>query len=436
MPIVNRPIITRRALGAALVLALCLVSGTRAGADPLRVPAYTAYLQPDPEPEGMDVSPPAGVTGWKDGKVSLVWHGELKAAGRLTPSVSLRLPPGDRSVLRLTVAGQSRTATAIGGPQPVVVAFGPVSVAAPGPIAITLAGLSKTGPGFGDVDGLLLGGPAALDAHFSQAETRGAPSVHLWYTTPKGAQITAFMNEVTVRESPLWSYFMACGFARGYFGIQVNSPTERRIIFSVWDSGKEPTDRSKVADDDRVRLIAKGPGVFSDSFGNEGTGGHSHLVYPWKTGQTYRFLVSAQPDGTGTIYSGYFYFPDRKAWGLIASFRAPKDGGYLHGLYSFNEDFNGANGFERRRAEFGPQWIKAADGQWAELRTARFTHTKDGVKERVDRAAGVVGGRFFLSNGGFVPVEAIRYGDEFTRRASGKQPEIVLPPQPTPAPAP
>lgn len=433
-------IITRCALGAALLLAPTLAPlAVNAGADPLRVPAYTAYLQPDPEPSGMDVSPPAGITGWKDGKVSLVWYGEMKAAGQLSPSVSLRLPPGDRSVLRITVEGQSRTATATGGPQPVVVAFGPVTVSAPGPVRVTLEGLSRTGPGFGDVDGLLLDGPAAQGAHFSQAETRGAPSVHLWYTTPKGAQIAAFTNEVTVRESPVWSYFMACGFTRGYFGIQVNSPTERRIIFSVWDSGKEPTDRSKVAADDRVRLIAKGPNVFSDSFGNEGTGGHSHLVYPWKTGRTYRFLVTAQPDGTGTIYGGYFYFPERKAWGLIASFRAPKDGGCLRGLYSFDEDFNGANGFEKRRAEFGPQWIRAADGPWTELRTARFTHTKDGVKERLDRAAGVVGGRFFLESGGFVPMEAVKYGDEFTRPAAGKQPKIVLPPlpqQPIPAPAP
>ncbi len=425
------PTLTRSALGAALIFAFALaLRATAAGADPLRVPAYTAYLQPAPEPDGMSVSPPSGVTGWTDGKVSLVWHGELKAAGPLSPSVSLHLPTGDRSTLRLTVAGQSWMATAVGGQQPVVIAFGPVTIPTSGPVRITLEGLSKTGPGFGDVDALLLDGPAAQGAHFSQAETRGAPSVHLWYTTPKGARITEFTNEVTVQASPLWSYFMACGFARGYFGIQVNSPTERRIIFSVWDAGKEPTDRSKVADDDRVRLIAKGPGVFSDSFGHEGTGGHSHLVYPWKTGQTYRFLVSAQPDGTGTIYSGYFYFPERRAWGLIASFRAPKDGGYLRGLYSFNEDFNGANGFEQRRAEFGPQWVKTADGPWTELRTAHFTHTKDGVQERLDRAAGVAGGRFFLSNGGFVPTPDIKYGDEFTRPASGKRPHITLPPLP------
>lgn len=411
---------------SALPLLLCGLALLAAPlrADPLRVPAYTAYFQPNVEPDGTDISAPAGVTGWADGKNTLVWYGELKASGKL--SLSLKLPEGDRSALRLTVAGQSVTAQVQGSGQDATVPLGSVTIPAPGSYRFTLTGLSKTGKTFGDIEALLLDGPAVQDAHFSQAETRGAPSVHLWYTVPKGVQVAEFTNEVTVKTDPIWSYYMACGFSRGYFGIQVNSPTERRIIFSVWDAGKEPTDRSKVARDDQVQLIAKGPNVFTDSFGHEGTGGHSHLVYPWKTGHTYRFAVTAQPDGTGTIYSGYFYFPERKAWGLIASFRAPKDGGYLHGLYSFNEDFNGANGFQKRQAEFGPQWIKTTDGTWAELRTAHFTHTKDGVKERLDRAAGVVGDRFYLSNGGFVPT-SVKYGDEFTRPASGKQPEITLP---------
>ena len=55
---------------------------------------------------------------------------------------------------------------------------------------------------------------------------------------------------MTGLEDPLWTYYMACGWHRGYFGMQVNSPTERRIIFSVWDSGNEAVDRGKVADDE------------------------------------------------------------------------------------------------------------------------------------------------------------------------------------------
>ena len=93
---------------------------------------------------------------------------------------------------------------------------------------------------------------------------------------------------------------MACGFARGYFGMQVNSPTERRIIFSVWDSGtgQSAKNRTDVSDENRVKLLAKGENVVASDFGNEGTGGHSHLVYAWKTGQTRKkFAVTAKAEG-------------------------------------------------------------------------------------------------------------------------------------------
>ena len=76
--------------------------------------------------------------------------------------------------------------------------------------------------------------------------------------------------------------------------MQINSPTERRIIFSVWDSGGEAVSRSKVADTNRVLLMGKGEGVNSGDFGNEGTGGHSHLKYNWKTGEKQRFIVTAR----------------------------------------------------------------------------------------------------------------------------------------------
>ena len=144
-----------------------------------------------------------------------MWYGELKASGPLSLSLSVHLPPGEKGRWKLTVAGQSRTAEAAGGTDLITVSFGSVPISVPGSYRFSLEGLTKTGPTFGDIDALLLDGPAAQGAHFSQAETRGAPSVHLWYPTPKDAKITWFYNEVTPKSTPLWSYFMACGFARG-----------------------------------------------------------------------------------------------------------------------------------------------------------------------------------------------------------------------------
>ncbi len=107
---------------------------------------------------------------------------------------------------------------------------------------------------------LVLRGPAVKGAHFSLVERRNAASVHLGYPVPDEAKgkVEWFYCEVTPKTDPLWTYYEATGWHRGYFGMQVNSPKERRIIFSVWDAGKEPVSRKKVAKENLVELLAKG----------------------------------------------------------------------------------------------------------------------------------------------------------------------------------
>jgi len=272
------------------------------------------------------------------------------------------------------------------------------------------------------LDALILDGPAVQDAHFNLKPRRNAASVHLFYPVPKGTNVAAFYCEMTGLEDPLWTYYMACGWHRGYFGMQVNSPTERRIIFSVWDSGNEAISRSKVADENRVKLVAKGEEVYAGDFGNEGTGGHSHLKYGWKTGEKQRFIVTAQPTNvTFTIYSGYYFHPDQKQWVLISSWKAPKEGGYMRGLYSFSENFGGANGHLVRKALYGNQWIRTDKGEWIELTTASFSHDSTGKADRLDRFMGVENGQFFLSHGGFIR-GFTKYGEKFTRPAGVKPP--------------
>ena len=391
----------------------------------LHVPAFTAYSEPDAEALRIGRR---GLTNWTQADEQLVWYGKLNSSGKLRVGVKVRLPALERAKYTLTFGKRILRGEAVGAANmsPVGVDFGAIDVSEAGYFRFALRGMEKSASTYGNVDELVLSGAAAVGARFNTIEAqRGAPSVHLRYEVPAGAKVEWFYNEVTGKTDPLWSYYMACGWHRGYFGMQVNSPTERRIIFSVWDSGKEGVDRNKVGDDDKVKLIARGEGVFADSFGNEGTGGHSHLVYNWKTGRTYRFLVSAKPEGTATVYSGYFYFPEKRKWGLIARFRAPKDGAYLHGLYSFDEDWNSPNGQRKRLAEFGRQWVKTEDGAWTELTHAVFTHT--GKESRTDYDAGAVGSRFFLRGGGFED-GSVKYRDSVLRPGSGKPPkDIVLP---------
>ena len=410
--------------------AVCLLTASPSSAEQ-RIPAFTAYL--DPEGHAVHLSSPAGITNWKDPAVRILWFGQIKTAGAIDASVALRLPAGAVSELQLTVAGQSHTAKVTGTDGNAAVArFGRFTIDKPGYQSFTLASLNPPGQSAGDVEALVLDGPAVADAHFNLKPRRNAASVHLFYPVPKDTKVAAFYCEVTAVEDPVATFYMACGWHRGYFGMQVNGPAERRIIFSVWDSGGEAVDRGNVAGANRVKLLGKGEGVVAGDFGHEGTGGHSHLVFPWKTGQPQRFLVTAGPtDATHTAYSGFYFHPDAKQWMLISSWLATKEGGYPHGLHSFSENFGGANGHVRRKALFGNQWIRTPEGPWLELTTATFSHDPTGKADRLDRFMGVEAGQFFVSHGGFVS-GFTEYGKPFHRPAIGRPPtDLVLPALPT-----
>ncbi|RPI90007.1 MAG: DUF3472 domain-containing protein, partial [Planctomycetaceae bacterium] len=350
--------------------------------------------------------------------------------------VSLRLPKGVTSRLRLSVGDQTRDSSAVGAgiDEPVRIEFGKFAVRQPGYLRLDLSGLNGPKESNGAVDQLELSGPAVAGAHFNVDPRRNAASVHLAYPVARETEVAGFYSEVTAVDDPVTTFYMACGFRRGYFGMQVISPTERRIIFSVWDagSGSNANDRSEVSAENYVSLIGKGDGVETSVFGGEGTGGHSHLVYDWKTGQPQRFLVTAEPvAGKQTIYSGYYYHPERQAWMLIASMKAPQDGGYLHGLHGFSENFWGSTGHVRRKALYGNQWICLPDGEWRELTTATFSHDPTGKEHRRDRFMGVEAGQFFLSHGGFMPGHT-EFGQRFDRPATGVAPRIEpgdLPPR-------
>ena len=378
---------------------------------PLSVPAFTAYFRPDPD-QGARREKDGRLTRWKPG-TKLEWFGRLAAPGEL----ALEFVGAAASDAALQVRVSSQADASLVETRALAAGKASVPIKQAGYYRIALEGTGA----LPELDALVLAGPAASRAHFSTVERRNAASVRLGYPMPQEArdEIEWFYLELEPRTEPLHTYYEATGFARGYFGMQVNSPTERRIIFSVWDAGNEAVDRAKVADADRVQLLAKGPDVVAGDFGNEGTGGHSHLVHPWKLGQRFRFLLHAEP-GEGalastTTYTAWFWFAEKEQWGLVASFRAPRAGRFLHGLYSFNENFVGSNGDERRVCGFGNGWVRTHAGRWIPLNEARFTHDGHGAEQRLDRSAGVQDGRFYLANGGFVddatPGAVTRSGD-------------------------
>lgn len=376
---------------------------TLAAQAPIVVPAFAAYSEPLREDE---TPPPSGEKRW------VVWYGEAHTKGTLNLKVDTKA--GDGHTVTVDVNKVSRTAVAANG----VADFGSFDVEA-GPVRVAAQMDQAPGPA---MDGL----EAVGDVRWNMSKRLNAASVHFRWPTEPNADIRWFYNEAAMLTDPIWSYTMACGFARGYFGMQVNSPKERRIIFSVWDSGNEAVSRDKVADEDRVQLVMKGGNVIADSFGNEGTGGHSHLVLPWKTGQYVRFLVGCRPDGDHTLYAGYYMAPGDTSWRLVAAFRAPKDGKPLRDLYSFSENFGGDNGYRWRESSFGNGWVRLADGTWKPLTEAKFTTDGHGRTERWDFDAFVKEGRFHLRHGGYTSGTA-KYGDVLNLPSAAKRPKFDLP---------
>src|SRR5208283_2684008 len=102
--------------------------------------------------------------------------------------------------------------------------FGTFDISSAGYQRFTLESLNAPGRPAGDLQNLVLDGPATVGAQFNLAARRNAASVHLFYPLAGASNVDVFYCEVTGVEAPLWTYFEACGWHRGYLGMQVNSP--------------------------------------------------------------------------------------------------------------------------------------------------------------------------------------------------------------------
>jgi len=395
----------------------------------LTIPGSTGYLVPSEEFAGGNFAEKEGLRGWTNMHQTADYFFYAGKKGNLTLTVNAANKKGN-STVEVSVAGKKHTLQILKGSFYRQYSIPDIEIQDSGFYKIHFKSLLKSSSLIADIQSITLSGNITDAIHINPKARRNAASVHLKYPVDDSLAVTGFYNELTVPEGAdmLHSYYMACGFKRGYFGMQVNSKKERRVIFSVWDAGNEAVDRNKVTDSNKVQLIAKGEDVFADGFGNEGTGGHSHWVYHWNTGNTYSFYMTALADSASqsTIYSAYFFAPELNAWKFIAAFKAPMDGNNLKGLYSFVEDFAGEDGQLERKAFFNNQHLVLEDGRQKEITKATFSCDVTGRnKDRIDFGGGVDSNRFYLWNGGFTPANAA-YGDVFERTVSGKDVKINL----------
>jgi hypothetical protein len=243
------------------------------------------------------------------------------------------------------------------------------------------------------------------------AKYLSSPSVHLYFYPANGVNYNCdwLYGEITVPAGYDLenTYYECIGVDMGYFGMQVNSSTERRIIFSIWNSFNSNIDQN-VPDSLQVKLLDSGTNIFYSRFNNEGSGGHTHLVYPWKAGATVKFLMNARlMQDNSVVYSAWFMDDPTLDWQYMASFKSPDNQKLFDAeFYSFVENFGSSNGQQIRKGYYSNMWGKIS-GQttWVSLSQAYMSYT-DGLPDgRSDYAGGIdetTRTRFYLQSGGYL----------------------------------
>lgn len=412
---------------------ISLLSCTATGTPPKHSQAAQRYAVPLAgnafiiEGDNSDMINENGLVNWKSDKARVAVYVKIMSAGTINISLNSKIADG-AATIKVEAGGSSHNITVrsreYAETEPLV-----ISSISPGYLKIVLTGLKRTPQGFPDVKEILLSGSSlAVPPVYSNSAdmyywARRGPSDHIHYIV-RAKNVSYFYNELTVPADMDQSgtYAMAAGFSHGYFGAQVNSDSERRILFSVWSPFKTDNPQ-QIPDDQRIKLIRKGNGVITNDFGNEGAGAQSYLHYAWKAGVAYGFLLKASPGENGsTDYTAWFHDSQANAWHFIATWRRPHTTSYLKGLYSFLENFQPEYGYRTRRANFN----NAAyyDDQWHSVKHAVFTTDATYNKgQRVDAVGAADNSGFFLKIGGFFD-DTVLPGTMLENKVAGKLPDI------------
>jgi hypothetical protein len=208
---------------------------------------------------------------------------------------------------------------------------------------------------------------------------------HLWWNMEGERHATCLYGEITVLATAPHIYYCGANWhpgepAGGYCGIQHNSKTERRTIFSIWDTPPQL----------KPKVTAADPHTLHNRFGGEGTGAHTHMIWDWSLGETFQFFVEKAPGKTPDTTDTRYYICDRssKKWRHSATITNP-NGGKMSvttiggGLNSFLENFSGRDRTSPKLALYR-LWLGSSldtmkyitkavgDGKWGELHDSYF----------------------------------------------------------------
>ncbi len=389
--------------------------------------AGNSWIMSDKAYTSSDILTADGISNWTDQNEIIRKFFHMDTPGEIVLGITSKVSALN-SEIEILFKNQSKRLT-LSGTKFNDVLIGKFTVTEVGYHYIDIRGLKREGSTYADIRAVLVQTPEPESITYVKDGYyfgRRGPSDHLNYTLPHGVtNVEWFYSELRIpdHQDVEGSYFMANGFAEGYFGIQVNSPTERRILFSIW-SPYSTDNPDEVPEEDQIKLLKKGENVITNTFGNEGSGGQSFKVFDWKTNINYGFLVGAKPSNEGyTDYVAYFFDPESNRWNLIAQFRRPKTTTYLKRLYSFLENFIPDQGAIARRGLYQNQWVYDSLG-WHEIDEAMFTADNTAKKgHRLDYSGGIEGLGFYLKNCGLTN-DHTPIGTVFQRKKLNQEPEI------------
>ena len=116
-----------------------------------------------------------------------------------------------------------------------------------------------------------------------------ADAQHLWWNLEGQGKATCLYGEITVLATHWCIYYCGANWhpgepAGGYCGIQHNGPQEKRTIFSIWDTLPQLHPR-----------VSGQPGHALQPFRRRRDRRHTHMLWPWKEGDTFQFFVCKRP---------------------------------------------------------------------------------------------------------------------------------------------
>lgn len=262
--------------------------------------------------------------------------------------------------------------------------------------------------------GLLLLVPGRVDA----------ASSHLWWHIKGREDAACVYGEITVLASHDPIFYCGANWhpgepAGGYCGIQHNSATEKRTIFSIWDTSPQLHPVVTHADRDAIH----------NRFGGEGEGGHTHMLWNWKNEETFQFFVQKMPgSATGTTDARYFVF-DRaqRRWRHSATITSPNGDAKSEqsvatigggGLCSFLENFGGDKNANVPKLALYRLWLGKAPGEMKCLTEARG----NGQWGRFNDC-------YYLAEGSRIELDAVfaSYGKKFGEWVPGEKDKKLEP---------